>query len=107
MSYYDNGTVCQVEEHSWCSYIWLATNKNFDQKNHIRNIPNRIKQPHRFFYYIEMAESVLQRCVDLERFLVNSESFKIKLNYEFVDDNGQNWNKYVMQVSLIKHNMVS
>ena len=41
----------------------------------------------------EVAESVLQRSVKLERFLVNSESFKIKLNYEFVDDNGQNWKK--------------
>ena len=38
----------------------------------------------------EVAESVLKRSVDLERFLVNSESFKIKFNYEFVDDNGQN-----------------
>lgn len=41
----------------------------------------------------EVAESVLQRSVELERFLVNSESFKIKLSYEFVDDNGQKLNK--------------
>ena len=33
-----------------------------------------------------MAESVLHRSVELERFLVNSESFKIKFDYEFVDD---------------------
>lgn len=41
----------------------------------------------------EVAETVLQRSVELERFLVNSESFKIKLSYEFVDDNGHNLNK--------------
>ena len=42
-----------------------------------------------FFMITEVAETVLQRSVELERFLVNSESFKIKLSYEFVDDNGQ------------------
>ena len=41
----------------------------------------------------EVAETVLLRSVELERFLVNFESFKIKLNYEFVDDSGQNLNK--------------
>ena len=41
----------------------------------------------------EVAESVLQRSVELETFLVNSETFKIKFNYEFVDDNGQYLNK--------------
>ena len=37
---------------------------------------------------------MLHRSVELERFLVNSENFKIKLNYEFVDDDGENWMRY-------------
>ena len=49
-----------------------------------------------------MVESILHKSVNLERFLVNSESFKIKLNYEFMDDNGQSYNKYInLQIAYI------
>ena len=43
--------------------------------------------------FTDEAESVLQKSVELEGFLVKSENFKIRLNYEFVDDNGDNWKK--------------
>ena len=40
----------------------------------------------------DVAETVLiKHCVKFNRFLVNSKSFKIKLNYELVDDDGENW----------------
>ena len=58
-----------------------------------------------FFTITEVAESVLQRSVELERFLVNSESFKIKLNYEFVDDNGQTLNKYAKKIPMQECNL--
>ena len=32
---------------------------------------------------------MLHRSVEFEKFLVNSENFQIKLNYEFVDDDGE------------------
>lgn len=48
---------------------------------------------HNIMCLTDEAESVLHECVALERFLVNSENFKIRLNYEFIDDNGDNWKK--------------
>ena len=59
----------------------------------ISDIHSYIYSTSPFFMITEVAETVLLRSVELERFLVNSESFKIKLNYEFVDDNGQNLNQ--------------
>ena len=71
----------------YSAYIWYAY---FHPKNWNLGL---LVYTYPFFMVTEVAEFVLQRSVELERFLVNSESFRIKLSYEFVDDNGQHMNR--------------